>query len=40
MGHMRLTVQRDPAISKKALRLKLLIKNFNQKIPSGVDINN
>ena len=33
-------VQSDPVISKRALRIKSLLNNFNQKIPSGVEINN
>lgn len=33
-------VQSDPVIPKIILRIKLLINNFNQKIPSGVKINN
>lgn len=40
MGHMRLMVQGEPVISKRVLRIKLIINNFNQNIPSGVEINN
>lgn len=38
--HVGLTVQSDPVISKRVLRIKSLLNNFNQKIPSGVEINN
>lgn len=37
---MRLMVPGDPVIPKSILRIKLFINNFNQKIPSGVKINN
>ena len=39
-GYIGLMVQSDPVISKRALRIKSLLNNFNQKIPSGVEINN
>lgn len=40
MGHIGLIVQGDPVISKRVLKIKSLINNLNQKIPSGVEINN